>query len=79
VSRPLAVAVAEELREIADLAGTPGVHTNLGVDFIAALARLVEAGADNAVSVGVEYGANAPVKWDAALRDVAAALGINEA
>jgi len=73
VSRPLAVAVAERLRWMEPAVyGDPATASVLRHS-LPALARLVEAG---------EYMRDEPEEisaWSAALRDVAAALGINEA
>jgi len=76
VSDRLAKQVAERLNEFRDM-DSRGFADNMSrlVRALPALAELVEAGAENAISVGVEYGANAPIKWDEALREVAAALG----
>lgn len=73
MSRPLAVVVAEYLLYCEAHPGEWG-HVEVPRGAGAALARLVEAGEEcSLTSIGRDGNS-----WDAALRDVAAALGVTE-
>lgn len=76
MSRPLAVAVAERLRESLD---SP-LFQPIGSQAISALARLVEAMGtrDDCAMREAGHQCDECDKADSALRDVAAALGVTE-